>query len=153
MKTTTVLALLIVLSLIGVADSWYLAESAATDTPLICGPGMLEGCNAVAQSPYSKLFGIPLGVYGVVFYSLVLIMSAAALFFTQRALHSYLLIVTLLGALASLVFLYIQFFLIEALCIYCLISAGVSFALFGLSYVLFSRRSVSASSDPAQVTP
>jgi len=153
MKTTTVLALLIALSLIGVADSWYLAESAATDTPLICGPGMLEGCNAVAQSPYSKLFGIPLGVYGVLFYSLVLIVSAAMLFFKQQALSFYLLIITFVGGVASVVFLFIQFFLIQALCIYCLISAGVSFALFGLSYVLFSRRSVSASSDPVSVTP
>jgi uncharacterized membrane protein len=128
MTARAVLIALLVLAFLGIADSWYLAESAATDTPLICGPGMLEGCNAVAQSPYSKLFGIPLGVYGVLFYGLLFVAAAAT--FTGQLKHGakFLLALTAFGALASLVFVFVQVFLIKALCIYCLASAGISFA-------------------------
>lgn len=139
MKTTTILAIIIVLSLIGLADSWYLTESAMTDTPLVCGPGVLEGCNAVAQSPYSKLLGVPLAMYGVLFYALTLILSAAILFLKIRALPLYLLVATAGGAVASVYFLFVQFFLIKALCVYCLLSAGISFALCALSYIIYTR--------------
>jgi len=139
MARNTLIALILALAFLGIADSWYLAESAATDTPLVCGPGMLEGCNAVAQSPYSQLFGIPLGVYGVVFYGLAMLLAAAALTMKIRGTSFYLLVVTGAGAIASVAFLYVQFFLIKALCVYCLASAVFSFALVGLSWVLFSR--------------
>lgn len=151
MKTSTILSLIIALAFLGLADSWYLAESAATDTPLICGPGMLEGCNAVAQSPYSKLFGIPLGVYGVVFYALALVAAAAILFLRARVLPFYLFVVTAVGALASVAFLMIQFFLIKALCVYCLASALISFALVGFAYLLWKRERLVPA--PVPVTP
>lgn len=139
MGRKTLLAVILTLALLGLADSWYLAESAATDTPLVCGPGMLEGCNAVAQSPYSKLFGIPLGVYGVLFYGLIFAFSLTALMYKSRMVPLYLFIVSGAGALASLAFLYIQFFLIQALCIYCLMSALISFILVALAYLFFKR--------------
>lgn len=139
MKTTTILAGIIALALLGLADSWYLTESAMTDTPLICGPGMLEGCNAVAQSPYSKLLGIPLAMYGVLFYALTLMIALAITFFSRRSLPRYLLIITGGGALASVYFLFVQFFLIKALCVYCLLSAVISFALIALSWVVYKR--------------
>lgn len=145
MKTTTILAFVIALSLLGLADSWYLAESAATDTPLVCGPGMLEGCNAVAQSEYSQLFGIPLGVYGVLFYALTLVLASAILFLKVRGMQVYLLGLTGAGALSSVAFLFIQFFLIKAFCVYCVLSAVISFVLVGLAFLIFKRAHVPAS--------
>lgn len=139
MARTTILALILTLALLGIADSWYLAESAATDTPLICGPGMLEGCNAVAQSPYSRPFGIPLGVFGVLFYGITLVIAAAALTVSFKQATRALLGVTVLGGLASVVFLLIQFFLIQAFCVYCIASAVISFALVGLSWLLYKK--------------
>jgi uncharacterized membrane protein len=139
MARATLLSVILALSLIGLADSWYLAESAVTDTPLVCGPGTLEGCNAVAQSPYSKLFGIPLGVYGIIFYGLIMMLSLVARTVTTRTVGKALLLVSGAGALASVAFLYIQFFLIKALCIYCLVSALVSFIIFGLAVYFFRR--------------
>lgn len=139
MARSTLLTLILVLSLVGLADSWYLAESAVTDTPLVCGPGVLEGCNAVAQSPYSKLFGIPLGLYGVVFYGLILVLSVVALKTSSHSVSRGLLLVSGVGALASVAFLYIQFFLIKALCMYCLLSAVISFVLCALAFYFFKR--------------
>lgn len=141
MRRSLVISLMLALAFLGLADSFYLAESAATDTPLICGPGMLDGCNAVAQSPYSRLFGIPLGVYGVVFYVLVLIAVSALMSFKERRIERVLFLLTGGGALASIIFIGIQVFLIQALCVYCLASALVSFALFGIAWRFFRNAS------------
>jgi uncharacterized membrane protein len=154
MARNTLIALILAFAFLGLADSWYLAESAASDTPLVCGPGVLEGCNAVAQSPYSRLFGIPLGVYGVVFYGLAILLAAAALTLKIKGTSFYLLVVTGAGAIASVAFLYVQFFLIKALCVYCLASAAFSFALVYLSWVLFAReRKLALTPAPSEPAP
>src|ERR1700761_6011126 len=109
-------AFLLILSFLGLADSAYLANAALTNTALVCNISGLEGCNVVAQSAYSHLFGIPLGVYGVVFYGIVFILSALLFVEPKRFVHNTLAILGVLGLIASIVFLGIQFFLIKALC-------------------------------------
>jgi uncharacterized membrane protein len=127
MNRSILLFLLLALGFFGIADSWYLAESATNDTPLSCAITALDGCNKVAQSPYAHLLGVPLGAYGVFFYALVFILAAAALTLRLKNSLFYLFVVTGLGAICSLVFIGIQFFLIKALCVYCLASAFMSF--------------------------
>lgn len=68
---------LFILSLVGFFDSLYLSWGALTGSPLICG--ILEGCNVVAQSSYSWVFGIPLAMYGVAYYIGALGLSASLL--------------------------------------------------------------------------
>jgi uncharacterized membrane protein len=118
----------LVLSFIGIADSWYLYQSAMTDTALYCDIGAaLDGCNIVAQSAYSKLFGIPLALYGVMFFAALFVLGALLLSLNKPILYRALYLLSIIGSLASLVFLYIQFFLIKALCIYCIASAALMF--------------------------
>ncbi len=137
MSRSLLLSLALVLSLLGVADSWYLYESAVTDTALTCDIGAgLDGCNVVAQSPYSQFLGIPLALYGVGFFGLLFAVAAAQFFVSSRRLTLLYLGLSAFGAAASLVFMYIQFFLIKALCIYCLLSAAITFALLGIAWRL-----------------
>lgn len=132
-------AALLTLSFLGIADSWYLAHSALTGSPLACSINGLSGCNVVAQSVYSHLFGIPLGVYGLAFYGLMFIISALLLLLSSRLAHLLLVIFGTIGFVASAIFLGIQFFLIKALCIYCLASAGIALLVFILSFWLWKR--------------
>ncbi|MEK9160499.1 MAG: vitamin K epoxide reductase family protein [Patescibacteria group bacterium] len=127
------LTVLIVLTLIGLADSAYLSHSALTADPLVCDIEGLDKCNTVAASPYSKFLGIPLAVYGLGFYVLILMLTASLYGRTPRVLVQGLLAVTVLGALASLSFLFLQIVVIKAICIYCLVSACISFILAGLT--------------------
>lgn len=137
MSRSLLLSLALVLSLLGVADSWYLYESAITDTALTCDIGAgLDGCNVVAQSPYSQFFGLPLALYGVGFFWLMFAVTAAQFFIPSRRLQLPYLGLSMFGTAASLVFVYIQFFLIKALCIYCLLSAAITFALLGIAWRL-----------------
>ncbi len=140
MNRSLLLALLVILSLLGLADSWYLFQSAITDTALTCNIGSgFDGCNIVAQSPYSHLFGIPLGLYGVGFFALVFVLSAVISLLPQRLFYRLLHLLTLAGALASIVFVFIQLALIKAVCIYCLISAGIALFLWIIARALLKR--------------
>jgi len=126
MNRSFLLVLVFALSFVGIADSWYLYQSAVTDTALSCDIGAgLDGCNIVAQSPYSYLFGVPLALYGVGFFALVFVLAAVLTLFPTRTLYRTLLGLSVLGTGASFVFLYIQFVLIKALCIYCIASAAI----------------------------
>jgi uncharacterized membrane protein len=145
MSRKILLALLIVLSIIGIADSVYLAGSAATDTPLVCDINGLGGCNEVAQSPYSKVFGIPLADFGLAFYSILLVLTVLYSRKDGEGLTNSLKAISIIGALLSIYFVFVQFFVIKALCVYCLVSALVSWIFLGI--VLHLTRSTK-SKDP-----
>lgn len=130
------LAAILVLAFFGIADAWYLYQAALTDTALWCGANTLDGCNIVAQSEYSRLFGIPLALYGLVFYIATFVLAAAALFERIRYMTRALVGLGLLGLLSSLYFLYLQIFRIEALCIYCVASFVISTLIFCVTVLL-----------------
>ena len=123
MKSGTTLFLM-GLVIIGLADSFYLFYKYINADPINCL--LFDGCNTVAQSQYSHFLGIPLPTFGVLFYAVMFLL----IFFLMR--HDNLLIKRLslggaiVGFIFSLYFTYLQGFVIQAFCIYCLISALVS---------------------------
>lgn len=121
---------ILVLAFVGLADSAYLAEHESSGVPLICNVNGLSDCNVVAASPYSRLFGIPLAEYGVLFYSIMFVLAALELLVYDRFLRRVLQIWSLLGLLASIWFTFNQVFFIGAFCIYCLVSASISLLIF-----------------------
>lgn len=123
-------ALILILAFLGIANSAYLAQSALGNEPLLCNVSGLSGCNTVAQSPYSALFGIPLGLYGVAFYAGVFILAAVELLLFRPYLRRLLQVGALVGLLASVIFTVIQKFLIQAFCIYCILSALIALLIF-----------------------
>lgn len=148
MTRTIILSLLILLSFLGIADSWYLYQSAITDTALACDLGAgLGGCNVVAQSPYSYIFGIPLALYGVGFFGLLFAITALLFVVSRREIYHALYLLTAFGAVASTGFLALQVFVIKALCIYCLASAAITYLMFILARTAWRRFA------PARVIP
>jgi uncharacterized membrane protein len=139
MKRHTLAACLIALAFLGIADSWYLAESAITNTALTCSIAGLDGCNVVAQSAYSHLFGIPIGVYGVVFYTIVFILGALLYVLPRRIIYHFITWIGTIGILASVLFLSLQIFAIRAICVYCLGSALITLLIFIVAILLFRR--------------
>lgn len=133
------LAAILVLAFFGIADAWYLSQAALTDTALWCGVNTPDGCNIVAQSEYSRLFGIPLALYGLAFYITTFALAAAAFFKRTRYLTQALVGFGLFGLLSSLYFLYLQIFRIEAICIYCVASFIISTLIFGGTVLLYRR--------------
>lgn len=122
--------LILFLAFCGLADSAYLTQHETTNTPLICNIQNLSGCNTVAQSPYSKVLGIPLAEYGIFFYAIVFALSALELVIFDRLLRRVLQALAAFGVLASLYFTFLQIFVIGALCAYCLGSAVITLLIF-----------------------
>lgn len=122
--------LILVFAFLGLADSAYLAQHEASGVPLLCNIQNLSGCNIVAASEYSRLFGIPLAEYGVLFYGILFVLTALELVILNRLLRRVLQIISFIGVIASIYFTSIQIFIIGAFCIYCLASAIIALLIF-----------------------
>ena len=129
MKRAGVIVVL-ALAFCGLADSAYITQHEASGTPLICNIQNLSGCNIVSKSPYSHLFGVPLAEYGVLFYGILFALAALELVVADRLLRRLLQGASLLGLIGSLYFTFLQVFVINALCAYCLGSALVALLIF-----------------------
>jgi len=132
MKRIGVVAILF-LAFFGLADSAYLAEHEINGTPLICNIQNLNGCNVVADSAYSHVFGVPLAEFGVLFYGILLVLAALELVLFDKFLRRVLQGFSLIGVLSSLYFTTIQIFFIGAFCIYCTTSALIALVILVLA--------------------
>lgn len=139
MKTSYLTIAVLVFSFIGLADAWYLGNAGLNNAPVACDIAVLNGCDSVLSSPYAHFIGIPLGVYGALFYAAVFMLAAIALILPGRHVYMPLFYLTSIGAGISLILAVIQVTLIKALCVYCLISGLTSFVLFGISLIFFLR--------------
>ena len=132
---------IVLLSAVGIADSAYLSWARLTDTSLTCAK-ILDGCNVVAASPYSTLFGVfPLAYLGLIFYVLIFLTSVLLIVRPREILHEALYYFTLIGFLSSAYFIYVQGFKIHAFCVYCVISATTSTLLFVVASIIRHERS------------
>lgn len=110
--------ILVLLAVFGVAVSVYLTVYKSLGVAIPCT--ITQGCEAVLSSKYANLIGVPLSVWGIVFFSGIII---AALLANHYAVWRKLLTAGLaIGSLASLVFLGLQFFVIKQVCQYCLVT-------------------------------
>jgi uncharacterized membrane protein len=126
----------LILAAIGFADATYLTVKYFLGTPVACS--ILKGCEEVTTSHYSKVFGQPVALFGSIYYLAVLLLTAIYFETRKRLFFIFANILTVFGFLISLRFVYLQVFIIKALCIYCMVSAGTSTLLFTLS--LFSLK-------------
>ena len=109
--------ILAVLDVVGLAIALYLSVVELQGGVPVCGP--IHGCEEVARSEYSRIAGIPVAVFGVAL-SMVLLTLALAWFRTD--LYALLLAhygLSLAGVLFEAYFLYLQVFVIGAVCIWC----------------------------------
>ncbi len=125
--------LILILAFAGLADSAYIAQNEASGTPLLCNIQNFSGCNVVAASQYSHLFGIPLAQYGVIFYSIIFILAALEIVIFDRLLRRVLQVASLIGLVSSLYFVFVQIFFIGAFCIYCSVSGLITLLIFILA--------------------
>lgn len=121
---------ILILAFAGLADSIYLTQHELNGTPLICDIQSLSGCNVVAESPYSRVLGIPISELGILFYSIVFILAALELVIFDRFVRRALQVISFVGVLASLYFTTLQVFFIGAFCIYCIGSAIITLLVF-----------------------
>ncbi len=109
--------ILVVINVVGLVIAAYLTVVEAGGGVPYCGA--LRGCETVAQSEYSRIAGVPVAVIGLA-ASLVLLALALAWIRTDRPVLldvSYGL--SLIGVIFEAYFLFLQLFVIHALCVWC----------------------------------
>jgi uncharacterized membrane protein len=117
-------ALVIGLAAVGIAVSAYLGSVETRGTEAVCGP--VGDCNAVQQSEYATLFGIPIGVIGLVAYTTILVAWVVARVSEGRRSASATLLVAAIalgGTVFSIYLTFLEPFVIGATCAWCLTSA------------------------------
>lgn len=114
----------VVLSALGVLVSGYLSVKRFTGGSLACT--RWADCDVVNNSVYAKIYGVPVAFIGVAGYLLLLGLALAALQATgpaQRRLLTLGFALPLGGVGFSAYLTYLEIFVIEAICIWCVTSA------------------------------
>ena len=130
--------ILLFLALAGAVDAGYLLVQTVSGKAVVCpsvpvGRFNLNQCNIVLATSYAKLLGLPTAFYGLVAYLLFAILALYGLVGKRSDAVKLLMYLSGLGVLISAYFIYLQFFVINALCFYCLTSATVITLIFILS--------------------
>ena len=111
------------LALLGLVVAFYDSYALYNGQPLWCPPP-INGCNEVASSPYARIFDLPVGYFGVVYYLYMFCLAALLAFDPfSPALRLGAIVYAALGVCFSVYFIYLQINFIHAFCIYCLVSA------------------------------
>lgn len=132
---------LLILALLGAVDAGYLLVQTVSGKAVICpnvpiGRFNLNQCNIVLATPYAKFLGLPVALYGFIAYLLFAIIILYELnkpvYYVSYSIYNKQLMVFLSGAgfLISVYFVYLQFFEIKALCLYCLVSTALIILIF-----------------------
>ncbi|MGH2513991.1 MAG: vitamin K epoxide reductase family protein [Candidatus Limnocylindrales bacterium] len=134
-------ALVSALATIGLLIAVYLAWTRLAGGLPVCGP--LHGCETVALSSYSEIFGLPVADLGVGF-SVVLL--GLALIWWRRGDRRALLGLYglgLIGVLFVVYLTYLELFVIHAVCVWCA-GYGITIVVGWLLATVTLRRSPSA---------
>jgi uncharacterized membrane protein len=123
----------------GLAVAIYMAIYKLTDNNAMCmGSG---DCATVNASKYSELYGIPLGIIGAVGFAAILLMlwleKRHPLFLEYGNMLA--MGMSFAGFIYSIYLTYLEFFVIKAICPFCVASAVAITLCFILTFIRFAR--------------
>ena len=122
----------VVIALVGLGDAVYLTVQHFTSEKLPCS--LITGCEQVLTSEYAEFYGIPTAAFGAAAYFLAFCFALLAAF-GNRAMWFLYGLLTLLMFLVTAWLVYLQAFVIEAFCQFCLLSALTTTLLFIIALV------------------
>src|SRR3989344_1778455 len=136
MNKRKIITFILLLSFLGLIDSTYLAIKHYSTSSIPCPPNIKEAnCDIVTNSTYSTVGPIPLAVFGMLYYLILIILSYIYLK-VRHNMIKFIQILTIIGFLVSTALVYIQLFVLRSICVYCMISAVITTFLLVLSIFL-----------------
>lgn len=115
------------LLLIGFGVAVYLTSVEVGQVEAVCGP--IGDCHQVQASPYAQIFGIPVGLLGAINYLVGGILWVGHKYLDNRLANLSalgFLGLTVFGTLFSIYLTYLELFVIQAICVWCLSSAIIT---------------------------
>ena len=150
-KTKLFLFLILVLSVIGIADSLHLLEIKYGEGVLNCDLNEVFNCGAVNHSAQSEFLGFPTAGIGLVGYSVLALMSLVLLgkqdwrkkaFFKRihKSITPFsLMLVAALGLAIQLYYTHVEFFVLQQFCMFCLFSQALILGIAIFAYMNYRR--------------
>ena len=129
----------VVLAICGIAVSIYLTAVHYQDSLLVCSG--VSDCETVQNSKYAKLFGIPVAILGLAMYVAALALGVVRLAREELADRATVLLFVMLfaGFLFTVYLTYLELFVIDAICQWCVVSAVITTAMLLLEGSLVKR--------------
>ena len=103
-------------ALAGIGVAAYLTWSRFSDGQVVCVAG--GGCETVEKSEYSEIAGIPVALLGLVSYSVIL----ALVIWDSPLARLGAATLALVGVIFAVYLVVVQLFVIDAVCIWCMIN-------------------------------
>ncbi len=130
----------LILSLVGLAVAVYLTFVHYQEDALVCTTG---GCETVQQSQYATIGPIPIAILGVGFFAALVALSAIRAFKLNILSSETATLVawglTLTGVLYYAYLVYIELFVLDAICQWCMSTTIITVALFIIESILLWR--------------
>lgn len=146
-NTISIRVAIFVLGICGFMVARHIYQHKKADhKPLVC-PVRFD-CNSVVHSDYSKFFGVPVEIFGMIYYATI---SLSYLFFifmpnTPNALQidlvAFLIVMSLVSFLFSIYLIAVQIFILKKGCSWCFLSAFICFSIFILTIFNYDFTSV-----------
>lgn len=115
-------------SFLGFLDASYLAIEHYLGGVPPCS--IVAGCEIVLISSYAEVFGVPVALLGALYYFAIFMSALLIISLDLEFLWILIVIISSAGLLASAYFVYLQIFVIGAICLYCFFSATMTFLIF-----------------------
>jgi len=134
----------IILSIFGIINAIYLTTIKAISIDA-CIIGTT--CSNVINSSFSNVLGIPVSVFGIIFFS-ILLFTYIYERNSSKSFTKWTLCVTSSGSIASLWFLFAQAILIKSFCPFCILSSILVFTLFSISIMATIKNKAQIKNSP-----
>ena len=119
---------LIILSLVGIVDSFYLYYTKTRNKKIVCIIG--QDCDAVVKSSHGKTFGIENTLVGILYYAMIIFYGIALILnrniFKETIVYYFIVIASIGSVLFSIYLTAVQAFILKKWCEYCIVSSIVS---------------------------
>jgi uncharacterized membrane protein len=145
-QTKVIIRVILVLGAIGMLVSLYLVKDHYNTQKSICDLGNHFSCSVINKSIYSMLFNVPVAVFGVLWF--VVMIGFSLKIWENPSDSSYWIGAhmawSVIGALFCFYFIYAEFML-QAICPFCTIVHIICFIVLGLSWKIFNQQRTSFS--------
>lgn len=125
--------MLLIVALLGLLVSGYLLVTYVSPIPIVCTSG--GGCQVAQASKWAAFFGLPTPFYGVLYYFSLGVLAAIITPHSNKLLQYALFLTTGIGLAVSTYLTYIEAFVIDAWCSWCVASAILATVAFYLVWL------------------
>lgn len=131
--------ILLILSFLGFLDASFLTVKHYLGLRIGCSLFNINGCDVVTKSPYAAVGPIPIALLGALYYVFIFVLTILYWDLKKEKIILFIARFSIVGFVISLLLVFLQIFVIKAICLYCVGSAITSTLIFLLGLNVLKR--------------